>query len=465
MKPAAQCSYLNPQSEVQVTHQIAESLPSGPEGKRAISAVTSSTRHLRYIAMSLLALFLAGSSFAQAPKLLYYGVEAPSLGPVVGTAVATTGSTGTCCRSPYIVVATNNPVAESGDPLQLQFWNDTGSKLVYVTSATWNPAPGGCTSYTLGTLDSSKVVAACIDSFNSLHLSVWRVAGASASDFYEMGEQSVASSGYGNFGYFGVSVTALSPTEVVTAATDPSHDLRVQTWNIAITGSPTEPFATVTQQHTAVGGGIVFPFAVAINGTQVVTATDSETCCTRKVIAWSVDSSGDITRQGDLQVGSNGTSTMSGIALAPLGGFLGGGYEVMTVAQNNPDATDNFSTRVTSWDISSAGVVSGGNSGSGTEQNVYSSSVGIAWTPGLYPFTVSLTTSDSSVMGGRIEQWQYSSPTWSVLHGTGVGGNHPNPPYGAAVAGAGSDSTLIYYVVTFTGKDGDVNIQLWSAPA
>jgi hypothetical protein len=458
MKPTAQCSYLVPQSATQGTRQVAESLPSG-----ATSAVRSSARYLRYIAMSLLALFLAASSFAQAPKLLYYGVEAPSLGPVVGTAVATTGSTATCCRSPYIVVATNNPTA-TGEPLQLQFWNDTGSKLVYVTSATWNPAPGGCTSYALGTLDSSKIVAACIDSFNSLHLSVWRVAGASASSFYEMGEQSVSSSGLGSFGDLGVSVTALSPTEVVTAATDPSHDLRVQTWGIAITGSPTEPFATVTPQHDAVAGEIWFPFVMALNGTQVVTATDSYTSSTREVIAWSVDSSGDITRQSDLKVGSSGTSTMSGIALAPLGGFLGGGYEVMTIAQNNPDSTGNFSTHVTSWDISSAGVVTGGNSGSGTEQNVYSSSVGIAWTPSLYPFTVSLTTSDSLVDGGRVEQWQYSSPTWSVVHGTNVGGNHPNPPYGVAVAGAGSDSTLTYYVVTYTGVGGDVNIQVWSAP-
>jgi hypothetical protein len=463
MKPAAQCSYLTPQSQAQVTRQVAESLPSGPKGKSVASAVRSSTRYLHYIAMSLLALFMAASSFAQAPKLLYHGVEAPTLGPVIGTAVATTGSTGTCCRSPYIVVATDNPTA-IGEPLQLQFWNDTGSKLVYVTSATWNPAPGGCTSYALATLDSSKVVAACIDDAYYLHLSVWRVAAASASSFYEMGEQSVASSGLGNFGSFGVSVTALSPTEVVTAATDPSHNLRVQTWNIATYGSSTEPFATVTQQHTAVAGEIWFPFVVALNGTQVVTASDSYTSSTRKVIAWSVDSSGDITRQHDLQLGSSDTSTMSGIALAPLGGFLGGGYEVMTIAQNNPDATDNYSTYVTSWDISSAGVVSGGNSGSGTEQNVYSSSVGIAWTPSLYPFTVSLTTSDSLVTGGRVEQWQYGSGKWSVVHGTNVGGNHPNPPYGVSVAGAGSDSTLTYYVVIYTGVGGDVNIQVWSAP-
>jgi hypothetical protein len=464
MKPTAQCSHLVPQHETQVTRQIAESLPHGPKVKGAASAVSASTRYLRHIAISFLTLFTAASSFAQAPKLLYSGVEAPAVGPAIGTAVATTGSTGTCCRSPYIVVATNNPVAEMGDPLQLQFWNDTGSKLVYVTSATWSPAPGGCTSYSLATLDSSKILAACIDNAYYLHLSVWRVAGASASDFYEMGEQSVASSGYGNFGYYGVSITAISPTEVVTAAADPSHNLRVQTWGIAITGPPTEPAATVTQQHTAVGGAIWFPYVVALNGTQVVTASDSYTSSTRKVIAWSVDSSGDITRQGDFQVGSSDTDIMSGIALAPLGGLFGS-YEVMTISQNNPDATDNFSTRVTSWDISSTGVVSGGNSGSGTEQNLYSSSVGIAWTPGLYPFTVSLTTSDSGVTGGRAEQWHYTSPTWSVLYGTSVGGNHPNPASGVAVAGAGSDSTLIYYVVTYVGTGGDVNIQLWSAPA
>jgi hypothetical protein len=409
--------------------------------------------------MSLLALVTAASSFAQAPKLLYHSNEAPAIGPVIGTAVATTGSTGTCCRSPYIVVATNNgtPI---GNPLQLQFWNDTGAKLVYVASATWDPGSANCTSYALATLDSSKIVAACIDSFYNLHLSVWAVTGTSPADFYEMGEQSVSSSGLGSFGSFGVSVTALSPTEVVTAAADPSHDLRVQTWSIAVSGST----ATVTQQHTATAGEVWFPYVVALNGTQVVTATDSYTSSTREVIAWSVDSSGDITRQSDLKLSSSGTSTMSGIALAPLGGLFGS-YEVMTVAQNNPDATDNFSTFVTSWDISSAGVVTGGNKGSGTEQNIYSSSVGIAWTPGLYPFTVSLTTPVSGPTGGRAEQWTYSSPKWTVKDGTNVGGNHPNPPYGVAVASAGSDSTLIYYVVTYTGEGGSVNIQLWSAPA
>ena len=459
MKPAAQCSYLTPLSEAHITRQVAESLLSGPKGKGVASAVRSSACYLRYIVMSLAALCMGASSFAQAPKLLYTGVEAPVTGPVVGTAVATTGSTGTCCRSPYIVVATNNgtPI---GNPLQLQFWHDTGAKLVYVTSATWNPGSASCTSYALATLDSSKIVAACVDSFYYLHLSVWAVTGTSPADFYEMGEQSVSSSGLGGFGYFGVSVTALSPTEVVTASADPSHDLRVQTWNIAVSGST----ATVTQQHTAAAGEIWFPYVVALNGTQVVTAADSYTSSKRTVIAWSVDSSGAITRQKDLTLSSSGTSTMSGIALAPLGGFLGGGYEVMTVAQNNPDATYNFSTSVTSWDISSAGVVTGGNEGSGTEQNVYSSSVGIAWTPSLYPFTVSLTTSDSLVTGGRVEQWTYSSPKWSVLHGTNVGGNHPNPPYGVSVAGAGSDSTQTYYVVCYTGTGGDVNIQVWSAP-
>jgi len=459
MKPAAQCSCLTPLSEAHFTRQAAESLPSGLKGKGVASADRSSARYLRYIAMSLLALCVARSSFAQAPKLLYHGVEAPTTGPVVGTAVATTGSTGTCCRSPYIVVATNNGTA-IGNPLQLQFWHDTGAKLVYVTSATWNPGSASCTSYALATLDSSKIVAACVDSFYYLHLSVWAVTGTSPADFYEMGEQSVSSSGLGGFGNFGVSVTALSPTEVVTATADPSHDLRVQTWNIAVSGST----ATVTQQHTATAGEIWFPFAMALNGTQVVTASDSYTSSKRTVIAWSVDSSGDITRQKDLTLSSSGTSTMSGIALAPLGGFLGGGYEVMTIAQNNPDATYNFSTYVTSWDISSAGVVSGGNVGSGTEQNVYSSSVGIAWTPNLYPFTVSLTTSDSLVTGGRAELWTYSSPKWSVLHGTSVGGNHPNPPYGVSVAGAGSDSTQAYYAVCYTGTGGSVNIQVWSAP-
>jgi hypothetical protein len=458
MKPAAQCPHLNPFREAQVIRQVSEGLPSSPKGKGLASAVRSSTHYLRYIAMFLLALCIAGSCFAQAPKLLYHGVEAPALGPVVGTAVATTGSTGTCCRSPYIVVATNNGTS-IGNPLQLQFWHDTGAKLVYVTSATWNPGSASCTSYALATLDSSKIVAACIDSFYYLHLSVWAVTGTSPADFYEMGEQSVSSSGLGGFGNFGVSVTALSPTEVVTATADPSHDLRVQTWNIAVSGST----ATVTQQHTATAGEIWFPYVVALNGTQVVTAADSYTSSKRTVIAWSVDSSGAITRQKDLTVSSSGTSTMSGIALAPLGGLFGN-YEVMTIAQNNPDATYNFSTHVTSWDISTAGVVTGGNSGSGTEQNVYSSSVGIAWTPGLYPFTVSLTTSDSLVEGGRAEQWQYGSPKWSVLHGTNVGGNHPNPPYGVSVAGAGSDSTLAYYVVCYTGTGGDVNIQVWSAP-
>ena len=275
-----------------------------------------------------------------------------------------------------------------------------------------------------------------------------------------MGEQSVSSAGLGDFGYFGVSVTALSSKEVVTAAADPSHDLRVQTWGIAVSGS----IATVTPQHTASAGEVWFPYVVALNGTQVVTAADSYTSAKRTVIAWSVDSSGAITRQKDLTVSSSGTSTISGLALAPLGGFLGGGYEVMTVAQVNPGLFGNYTTEVTSWDISSAGVVSGGNTGTGTEDNVYSSSVGIAWTPSLYPFTVSLTTSGSSVEGGVAEQWTYSSGSWSVLKGTSVGGNHPNPPYGVAVASAGSDSTLTYYVVTYTGVGGDVNIQLWSAP-
>jgi len=271
--------------------------------------------------------------------------------------------------------------------------------------------------------------------------------------FYLQGEGSVTASGpLGPLGSQGVSVTALSSSEVVTATEDPSGDLRVQTWNISASGS-------VTQQSTAVAGSIYYPYVVAINANQVVTAADEQSANIRRLIVWSIDGSGGITKQGNIGVSDTSSEIMlSGIALAPLGGFLGN-YEVMTVAEALING--QFLTEVQSWNISSTGQVTKGLTGTDTQQNDIAT--GIAWTPNVNPFTATLVK-DLSETGGIIEMWKNTGTKWTVFDSSYLPGNAPNALSSVSVAAEGTDSSRAYFVVAYEGAAGNLNVQVWSAP-
>jgi hypothetical protein len=409
-------------------------------------AIRASVGYLRWATLSLSVLFLAANALAQAPKMLYYDKEGPAIGPVV----ATTAPTSPCCRAAYIVSMSQTA---PGGPVQLYAWNDAGTMLVNIAKENWHPGSGNALAYGIATLDANRVVAAYVDENSTLYLGVWAVGYTTPSAFYLQGEGSVTASGpLGPLGSQGVSVTALSSSEVVTATEDPSGNLRVQTWNIDASGS-------VTQQSTAVAGSIFYPYIVAINGSQVVTAADELSANVRKLIVWQINSAGGITRQGSLGISdTDSEALLSGIALAPLGGFLGN-YEVMTVAE--AIINGQILTEVQSWSISSTGQVTKGLTGTDTQQT--DTATGIAWTPNLNPFTATLVK-DASETGGIIEMWKNSGTKWSVFDSNYLPGNAPNVLSSVSVAAEGTDSSRAYFVVAYEGAAGKLNVQVWSAP-
>jgi hypothetical protein len=431
--------------ERQSEEQTTENRKGGKGG--AARAIRSTLGYLRWATLSLSGLFLAASTFAQAPKLLYSYTGGPAVGPVV----ATTAPTSPCCRAAYIVSMSQKGI---GGPVQLYAWNDAGTTLVNLAKENWNPGSGNALAYGIATLDANRVVAAYVDETSTLYLGVWAVGYTTPSVFYLQGQSSITASGpLGPLGSQGVSVTALSSSEVATATEDPAGNLRVQTWNIDSSGS-------VTQQSTAVAGSIFYPYIVAINSNQVVTAADALTGDTRKLIVWKIDSAGGITRQGSLGISnSDSTALLSGIALAPLGGLLGN-YEVMTaeLAIINGQTL----TEVTSWEISSSGQVTLGAKGTDIEQSA--SAVGIAWTPNLNPFPATLSADKEGYTGGIMEMWKYSGGVWSVFDSNYLSGNQPSSFSTVGVAAEGTDSSRAYFVVAYTGGAGNLNVQVWSAP-
>jgi hypothetical protein len=429
------------QSEEQTTGNV-----KGCKGAAA-RAIRASVGYLRWAILSLSGLFLAASTFAQAPKLLYYDKQGPAIGPVV----ATTAPSSPCCRAAYIVSMSQKG---AGGPVQLYAWNDAGTMLVNIAKENWNPGSGNPLAYGIATLDANRVVTAYVDETSTLYLGVWAVGYTTPSVFYLQGQSSVTASGpLGPLGNQGVSVTALSSSEVVTATEDPSGDLRVQTWNIDASGS-------VTQQSTEVAGSIYYPYVVAINANQVVTAADSLTGNVRKLIVWKIGSDGGITRQGSLGISNtNSSPLLSGMALAPLGGFLGN-YEVMTVAE--AIINGQILTEVQSWNISSTGQVTQGLTGTDIQKS--DTATGIAWTPNLNPFTATLVSDDGET-GGIIEMWKNSGTTkWTVFDSNYLGGNSPSALSSVSVAAEGTDSSRAYFVVAYVGAAGNLNVQVWSAP-
>ena len=430
--------------ERQSEEQTTGNLQGCKEG--AMQVIRAGVGSLRSATLALSVLFLAASTFAQTPKMLYYDKEGPAIGPVV----ATTAPTSPCCRAAYIVSISQKA---PGGPVQLYAWNDAGTALVNLATKNWNPGSGNALAYGIATLDANRVVAAYVDENSTLYLGVWAVGYTTPSIFYLQGVGSVTASGpLGPLGSQGVSVTALSSSEVVTATEDPSGNLRVQTWNIDASGS-------VTQQSTAVAGSIFYPYIVAINGSQVVTAADELAANVRKLIVWKIDSAGGITRQGSLGISdTNSEALLSGIALAPLGGFLGN-YEVMTVAE--AIINGQILTEVQSWNISSSGQVTQGLTGTDIQQT--DTATGIAWTPNLNPFTATLV-SDASETGGIIEMWKNSGTKWSVFDSNYLPGNPPSVLSSVSVAAEGTDSSRAYFVVAYVGAAGNLNVQVWSAP-
>jgi hypothetical protein len=411
----------------------------------------------RWAAMLLAGPLMASGAFAQ--TVLYsYTTTNPGVGALVATTAPPSGS----YRGEYVVTMSQ---ASTGGAVELRAFRDSTTELTRVGGVTLDEEP--INAYALATLDANRVVSAYVDTTGTLYVSVWSVGVA---DFYLQGQNSASSSGIlepflPNSAPLGVSITALSPTEVVTAATDPSGNLRVQTWGISATGAVTPP------QDTAIGGPITYPYIVAINASQVVTVDDTNlhseyptASSMRELIVWQINSEGGITQQGSVREPENGLTF--GLANGPLGGFLGGGYSVITPSVD----VENFSLSVTSWNISQTG----GDITQGTTtstKNVFSDqwgSAAIAWSPNLAPFSA---TAGGPAPDGDIELelWGIQNNSWYPIDKVpdfgGPGGYAGDyGVIGVAVAAEGTAGSDGYFVVVFTNASGNVVLQVCSAP-
>jgi hypothetical protein len=404
-------------------------------------AISKSMGYSRCAIMAVLGLLMAASSFGQV-KGLYSYTAGQAMLPVVAT-------TASSSRSSYIVTMS---MAGPGEAMELRAWNDAGSSLVRIGTADWTPGTGpSAFAYAIATLDANRVVAAYVDESSNLYVGVWMVGATNPSPFYLQGMGSTTASGsLGPTYNTGLAITALSATEVVTAAVDPAGNLRVQTWAI-------DAYGDVTLQNTEVGGGILDVFMVAINSTQVATAVDANSG-DNVIRVWQIGSGGAITKQGDYSLtGANNITT--GIALAPLGGLLGN-YEVMTSYSHNilskgvPVGTD---LQVMSWSISSAGNVTSGQTG--TDANGAFQSA-IAWTPGVSPVTVSIENTSSGTPESGAEAWKYNETSWSVSSSTNL--TEVTNPGSVALVSEGSSGGSIYYVAAFPDSSGNLRVEVLS---
>lgn len=404
-------------------------------------AISKSMGYSRWAITAVLGLLMAASSFGQVKGLYSY-----TAGQAMLPAVATTASSS---RSSYIVTMS---MAGPGETMELRAWNDAGGYLVRIGTANWTPGTGpSAFAYAIATLDANRVVAAYADESSNLYVGVWMVGATNPSPFYLQGMGSTTASGSLGPAYgAGLAITALSATEVVTAAVDPAGNLRVQTWAI-------DAYGDVALQNTEVGGGILNVFMTAINSTQVATAVDSNDGDS-VIRVWQIGAGGAITKQGDYSLtGANNITT--GIALAPLGGLLGN-YEVMTsyahniVSKGVPVGTE---LQVRSWGISSAGNVTIGQTG--TDANGAFESA-IAWTPGLNPVTVSMENTSGGTTESAAEAWKYNATSWSVSSSTNI--TEVTNPGSITLVSEGTSGGVNYYVAAFPDSSGNLRVEVLS---
>jgi hypothetical protein len=284
-------------------------------------------------------------------------------------------------------------------------------------------------------LDSNRVVTADVDLAGNLSVNVWGVGIAGQAPVYRQGSARIASDAQTG----GVGIVALSSTEVATIDTDPSGNYRVQAWSISSEGVPTAQGSAVRDKPYSLS-------IVAINSTQVVTAVDQANA-NMEVAAWSISSSGAVTLQSSvLTTANSGYTAPGGMALAPLGGFLGSPYEVMILTSI---ASMSDTTILTDWLITSSGSITKGDTGSSTLPGPVPFAV--AWSPNYFPFTI----------GDGAAVWGLTNESWSVLGSSQSGAAQG----GVAAEGVSSSNGLAYYVTAGTNhNNSDVIIEVWSTP-
>ena len=306
---------------------------------------------LRYIKLVIgsLGIATAAAAWAQNP---------PAIMPLYGTttllaqtsefAIATTAPTPQSPRSQYVVLAEANDDKD----LEVLAWHDTTSSLEPV-SGYGIAEHQGVVSVAVTGLDSSRVVTADINEEGVLSIHTWKIGpGGIVSQRGYRTARATASQG--------VAMATVSGNEVVTAYETTEGRLEVEAWTIGEDGLPAP--------KTVVGTGPkAFEVSIAaISPTQVVTAA-GDSKHSLWVNTWEIDGAG--VKPLDQVETKTALSTVCIVAPRPQTVAVGAGRSFVRLTSNGsthddlvraaftPVITPECQVQVYSWGVSDSGVL------------------------------------------------------------------------------------------------------------
>jgi hypothetical protein len=285
-----------------------------------------------------LGLAMVSSAWAQNPTYptLLYGTTT-QLPPANQWAIGTTLPSPENPRAQYVVIAEQNADSD----LEVLAWHDTTSSLV-ATGPAGVAKKHSVTAVAVTGLDSKRVVTADVNHEGVLSIHTWTVGsgGVKREKEYHTAAATASSN---------VSIAALSSTEVATAYETPAGQVTVEAWTIAGDGLPSPKAVLGT-------GPSAFEVSIAaVNPHQVITAAGDSTQ-SLWVNTWGVDAAG-VHAQDQVQtknaVASPAAETVSvgagrSFQLAPPG-YVQSAF--------TPVITPSFQVQVFSWGISDSGTL------------------------------------------------------------------------------------------------------------
>jgi hypothetical protein len=235
-------------------------------------------KRLMCVKTAVASLLLASAAGAWAPAQQLVSSAPPITWPYNGGFSTAIGVAATVPAT-YVVVAEANTV----NALEVIAWQNTTSALVQVGIPQVVDTAGISAIYGVAItgLDSTRVVTADIDNTGNLSINTWTVGPAGVA------HQNVNGTGPG-VAYQNVAITSLSSTQVVTAYQQADQTLAVEAWTIGTDGYPTP------EGQIATGDPAIQVSIAAVNANQVVTAINDtkDLANVLQVATWGVDSAG-----------------------------------------------------------------------------------------------------------------------------------------------------------------------------
>jgi hypothetical protein len=326
----------------------------------------------------------------------------------------------TTLKSNVVVTAVTN----STNNLEVIAWNDTGTKLARTGSATGDevfPLWG----VAITALDSSRVVTAAANwNTSDLELTVWKISpSGSVAQQGKIGTGGVVTE---------VSIAMLDSGRVVTAVQNSEGGLTLRVWEISSTG-------VITAENTYSVSSASEMAVMALNPSQVVTAyrNGKENL---ELIAFSIDGSNKITRQG--------TVTSGAVAKISMGYWP---PNIVTAVETEKAGLD-----LQTWSVDASGDIASVLSASGGS----AFAVSLAMVPTApdtpLPFTLVETSKDDLSLVAWYMNPEYEGDIGEMAYYNG--GSYIGPQLAIASEGPGRP----YFVVTAVkNTSSDLEMKVW----